>query len=65
MLILNRKAGTKVIIQLPENEQVVITVLGENQYGTSLGFEAPNHIKIDREEKYIHDMKKDDNWGNK
>ena len=65
MLIINRKIGTKIIVQVPSGEKFTIAVLGENQYGISLGFDAPKTIKIDREEKYLHDLKKDDNWGNR
>ena len=65
MLLINRQPGTKVIIITKSGERIEITALGVNNYGLNLGFEADKSIKIDREEKYLHDIQKNDNWGNR
>jgi carbon storage regulator len=49
MLTLYRKKGERVIIGHGENE-VVVTYLESQDDKIKLGFEAPQHISVDREE---------------
>ena len=46
MLVLSRRIGERVYI----DNQIVVTVLEVKGHQVRLGFEAPNTIKIEREE---------------
>lgn len=50
MLILTRRAGEAVIIT--ENEDVIMRVISIHKGVVKIAFDAPPHIKIDREEIY-------------
>ncbi len=50
MLVIDRKTGTSVIITTPSGEECKVTVIGNSQHGIKLGFDAPQSIKITREE---------------
>lgn len=63
MLIINRHPGAKIIIETPSGEIIKITALGFDDNGLNIGFDADKSIKIDREEKFIHDNK--DTFGNR
>lgn len=57
MLTLYRKKGERVIIGQGENE-VVITYLELEDDKIKLGFDAPEHISIDREELRLRKLGK-------
>lgn len=57
MLTLYRKKGERVIIGQRENE-VVITYLELEDDKIKLGFDAPEHISIDREELRLRKLGK-------
>lgn len=49
MLVLARKSGQRVIVREGAN-RVVITVLGIQEGKVRLGIEAPDDVRVDREE---------------
>ncbi len=50
MLILTRRPGESIIIELPTGEQIKVTVLGIKGNQVRIGTEAPDDISIVREE---------------
>jgi len=50
MLILARRAGESIIIELPTGEQITDTVLGIKGNQVRIGTDAPDEIAIVREE---------------
>ena len=50
MLILTRRVGETIIIDLPTGEQVEVTVLGVKGNQVRIGTDAPADLKIVREE---------------
>jgi carbon storage regulator len=54
MLVLSRKSDERIIISDGTTE-IILTIVGVNKDSVRLGFTAPSHIKIDREE--IHKRK--------
>ncbi|MEN8802733.1 MAG: carbon storage regulator [Thiogranum sp.] len=50
MLILTRRPGETLIIELPTGEQVQVTVLGIKGNQIKIGTDAPDDIAIVREE---------------
>jgi carbon storage regulator len=50
MLVLTRKIGQQVLI---DNGLIQMKVLRVNDDIISIGFNAPSHIEIDREEVYL------------
>ena len=51
-LILTRKKGDKVIVQLGDQVVCVVTVTNITPTQCKLGFEADSSVRIDREEVY-------------
>ena len=51
-LILTRKKGDKVIVQLGDQVICVVTVTNITPTQCKLGFEADSSVRIDREEVY-------------
>ena len=51
-LILTRKKGDKVIVQLKDQGICVVTVTNITPTQCKLGFEADSSVRIDREEVY-------------
>ena len=51
-LILTRKKGDKVIVQLGDQVICVVTVTSITPTQCKLGFEADSSVRIDREEVY-------------
>ena len=51
-LILTRKKGDKVIVQLKDQVICVVTVTNITPTQCKLGFEADSSVRIDREELY-------------
>ena len=51
-LILTRKKGDKVIVQLGDQLVCVVTVTNITPTQCKLGFEADSSVRIDREEVY-------------
>ena len=51
-LILTRKKGDKVIVQLKDQVICVVTVTIITPTQCKLGFEADSYVRIDREEVY-------------
>ena len=51
-LILTRKKGDKVIVQLKDQVVCVVTVTNITPTQCKLGFEADSSVRIDREEVY-------------
>ena len=51
-LILTRKKGDKVIVQLKDQVICVVTVTNITPTQCKLGFEADSSVRIDREEVY-------------
>jgi len=49
MLVLSRNIGSSVIVG-DGQDAVKVTVIDTNGYQVKLGFEAPRHIAVDREE---------------
>jgi carbon storage regulator len=50
MLILTRRPGETLIIELPNGERIDVTVLGVKGNQVRLGTEAPDDVPIVREE---------------
>ena len=50
MLILTRRTGESLIIELPTGEQIQVTVLGIKGNQVRIGTAAPDNIAIVREE---------------
>ena len=50
MLILTRRIGETIIIELPTGEQIEVTVLGVKGNQVRIGTQAPDNISIVREE---------------
>ncbi len=50
MLILTRRVGETIIIELPTGEQIEVTVLGVKGNQVRIGTQAPDNIPIVREE---------------
>jgi len=50
MLILTRRIGESIIIELPTGEQIEVTVLGIKGNQIRIGTDAPDEISIVREE---------------
>jgi carbon storage regulator len=50
MLILTRRKGGRVILMLPEGQQIIVTVTEIDRGKVRLGFTAPDDIPIYREE---------------
>jgi carbon storage regulator len=50
VLILTRRVGETIIIELPAGEQIEVTVLGVKGNQVRLGTQAPDNIPIMREE---------------
>ena len=50
MLILTRRVGEALVIELPTGEQIRVTVTGMSGNQVRLGTEAPQEIKVSREE---------------
>jgi len=53
MLKLQRKYQQQIIITLPNNELITITVAKIRPGIVNLGFEAPDNVHIDRSEVFI------------
>ena len=49
MLVLSRKTSERIFIDV-NGERVVVTLIDSHSGKARLGFEAPNHIRIVREE---------------
>lgn len=62
MLVLNRTAGTKIMI----GDNVVVTVIGVSGGQVRVGIEAPKHVEVHREEIYnkIKSQKNTESIGN-
>jgi carbon storage regulator len=50
VLILTRRVGETIIIELPTGEQIDVTVLGVKGNQVRIGTQAPDNIPIMREE---------------
>ncbi len=50
MLILTRRPGESIIIELPTGQQIEVTVLGIKGNQVRIGTEAPKDIAVHREE---------------
>ena len=50
MLILTRRVGESIIIELPTGEQIKVVVLGTKGNQVRIGTDAPDNIQIMREE---------------
>jgi len=50
MLILTRRVGETIIIEMPTGEQIQVAVLGVKGNQVRLGTDAPDDIQIMREE---------------
>ncbi|MFC1772639.1 carbon storage regulator [Pseudomonadota bacterium] len=50
MLILTRRIGENIIIELPTGEQIQVAVLGVKGNQVRIGTQAPDDIQIMREE---------------
>ena len=50
MLVLTRRPGETLIIELPTGEQVEVTVLNVNRNQVRIGLDAPEQVQILREE---------------
>ena len=50
MLVLTRRVGESILIELPSGEQVSVTMLGIKGNQVRIGTDAPDDIKILREE---------------
>ena len=50
MLILTRRLGESIIIELPTGQQIQVTVLGVKGNQVRIGTEAPKEIAVHREE---------------
>jgi carbon storage regulator len=53
MLILTRRPGESIIIQLPTGEQITVAVLGIKGNQVRIGTDAPENITIMREELLV------------
>ena len=54
MLILTRRTGESLIIELPTGEQIQVTVLGIKGNQVRIGTAAPDNIAIVREERVVY-----------
>lgn len=50
MLVLHRKTNQRILMQLPSGEQIEITILDHWDGRMRLGIEAPDDVKIYRDE---------------
>jgi carbon storage regulator len=50
MLVLSRKANQTVIVTLPDGREMRVTVVDIDRNKIRLGFDAPDDVKIMREE---------------
>ena len=50
MLILTRRIGDTLVIELPDGQEIRVTVTSLNGQQVRLGTEAPREIKVRREE---------------
>ena len=50
MLILTRRPGESIIVELPTGEQIQVVVLGVKGNQVRIGTEAPKNIAVHREE---------------
>jgi len=59
MLLIDRKAGTSVILKTKSGEEIKVTVVSQNNYGVKLGFDADKEtVNILREEVYDRNRNK-------
>lgn len=61
MLILTRRSGESLAIELPTGEQIEITVLGIKGNQVRIGTDAPPHIPVIREE-LLEQLPGTDSW---
>ena len=50
MLVLKRKAGEKIHVNLPSGECIILTITETEPKATRIGIDAPKHITVAREE---------------
>ena len=50
MLILSRNIDQSIIVILPNKEEILVKILGTERGRVTVGFEAPDDVKIIREE---------------
>jgi len=53
MLVLTRREGESILIDLPSGERIEVTVLGVKGNQVRIGTEAPDEISIVREELLV------------
>lgn len=63
MLILNRRIGEALTITCPDGTEIIVAVLGVKAGHVRVGTQAPDNVKIDREEVAAR-RRRGDNRGN-